>query len=227
MYPIYGHIGVKMKTKILILLSTIAILSGCQTEDIGDSYSSERASLSSVNVNLQKDIDDDKVCEWTAAHNQEEKFLAIINYVRTLPINCGDVQGPTTTLIWNGSLYSAAKEHSEDMAQNNFVATNGSGSATDVTAYNLGLDSGSTPRQRASNYGYKERIVYENDAKTVASNGELSDDDIITTVENLLKEKKHCENIMNGYVDSFGMSASTRTIDGTTYIYWTQLFGGK
>ncbi|HGZ69957.1 MAG TPA: CAP domain-containing protein, partial [Nitratifractor sp.] len=189
MYPIYGYIGVKMKTKILILLSAVAFLGGCQVDEIGDSYSSERASLSSVNVDLQKDIDDDKVCEWTAAHNQEEKFLALINYVRTLPVNCGDVQGPTTILTWNGSLYSAAKEHSEDMAQNNYVSNTGSGTATDITAYNLGLTTGSSPKQRANSYDYKESIVYENVAKTLASNGEVSDDDIVTTVENLLKDK--------------------------------------
>ncbi|HHD74598.1 MAG TPA: CAP domain-containing protein, partial [Nitratifractor sp.] len=151
-----------MKTKILILLSAVAFLGGCQVDEIGDSYSSERASLSSVNVDLQKDIDDKKVTGWYCAHNQEEKFLAIINYVRTLPINCGDVQGPTTILTWNGSLYSAAKEHSNDIAQNDYLSNSGSGTATDITAYNLGLDSGSTPKQRASSNGYKERIVYEN-----------------------------------------------------------------
>ncbi len=218
-----------MKLKLLIASTVILLATGCETLNKNQTYSKEREVLPSVSIDLQKDIQEKKVVDWNNAHNLEGKYLALINYLRVQKIDCGcgDVQGPTTVVTWRGPLYSAAKEHSNDMAKNDIVSENGSGTETDITAYNLALKGGSSPKQRAASYDYKERLILENSVKTLAQSVDVTDSDIVKTVESMLYDKKQCAHMMNGYVDSFAMAQSTGEKNGKTYIYWTQLFGGK
>jgi uncharacterized protein YkwD len=217
-----------MKTKILFLFIASLLTTGCQLQDTeSNAYSSTKETIPVVRINLRKDVSNGLVCEWSAAHSIEEKYLALINYLRAQPINCGDVSGPTTCLTWNTNLYNAAQEHSNDMAQNNFVSTKGSFKADDITAYDLGLSSGSSPSQRAINSGFNGDNIREVITKSIATNQSVSDDDIINGVEKLLNSKNGCSILMNGYVDSVGMAQSTRQIDGKTNIFWTQLFGSQ
>jgi len=216
-----------MKKKILIILVPIFIFTACDTTEIKDDYSVEKKSIPVTRVDLKKDVEENRVCAWNGAHSESEKFTALVNYMRTLPINCGDVQGPTTLVVWDTSLYSAAKEHSEDMALNDLISHKGSFKKSDIAAYDLGLNGGSTPKERAKNNGFKGSNIKENIAKIVSITGDVSDNDIISGVEKLLNTKEGCSIIMDGNVNSFGMAKSTREINGKTYIYWTQLFGAR
>jgi len=218
-----------MKLKNLFFVTVALFLYGCDldTQTTTNSYSQQRDSISATSVDLRKDIEENKVAGWSEAISLQDKYLTLINHIRTLPISCGGMQGPTTTLSWCGALYSAAKEHSEDMAANNHFSHTGSGTATDITAYNLGLSGGSSPHQRASYNGYKERLVFENIAKMPAESSDVSDDDIIKTMEYILKDSGHCKVIMNPKLYSFGMAEESKTINGKTYIFWTQDFGGS
>lgn len=212
-----------MKTRLLALTVIVVLFSGCQIDRSSDSYSRQRASISSVNVDLKQDILDNKVCEWSAAHSQQEKFLALVNYLRTQPINCGRVVGPTTIVIWNGNLANAAQEHSDDMAQNGKLSHTGSATSSDIAAYSLGLKGGSTPQQRAKNSNFDGKNVVENISKEPLAGDTVTDDNIITAVENLLNS--NCENIMDGNMDAFGMAQTTKSVNGKSYSYWTQVFG--
>ncbi len=216
-----------MRKRLLLLATAAFLIAACETSEIKNDYSVEKKTIPAQRVDLKADVASGKICTWEAAHSENEKFLALVNYLRTLPINCGDVQGPATLLVWDPTLANAAQEHSNDMAINNFLSDNGSFKESDITAYNLGLKRGSTPKERAKNSGFEGERVIENVAKTIAENGDVSDDDIIAGVEELLNTKEGCRNIEDGYVDSLGVAKATREIKGKTYIYWTQLFGAK
>ena len=217
----------KMRKRLLFLATTAFLMTACETSGVKDDYSVEKKTIPAVRVDLKKDVASGKICAWEAAHSENEKLLALMNCLRSLPINCGDVQGPATGLVWEPALVNAAQEHSNDMAENNYLSHKGSFKESDITAYNLGLQRGSTPKERAKNSNFDGERVSENITKTIAQNSDVSDDDIIAGVEQLLNTKEGCENIEDAYIDSIGIAKATREINGKTYIYWTQLFGAK
>ena len=217
-----------MKKNLFLLIVTALLITACETTSSGDEgYSSEKKTIPAARVNLKRDIDDGKICAWDAAHSENEKLLALMNYLRLLPINCGDVQGPATALVWDETLVNAAQEHSSDMAENNFLSHNGSFKQSDITAYNLGLTKGSTPKERAKNSGFDGKRLHENIIKTLAVNGEIGDDDLIVGVEKLLNSEEGCRSIMDSYMERVGIAKAISEIDGKNYIYWTQLLGAK
>ena len=216
-----------MKKNLFLFIATALLITACETTGSEEGYSIEKKTIPAVRVDLKRDIEDGKICGWDAAHSENEKLLALMNYLRSLPINCGDVQGPATGLVWDEALVNAAQEHSSDMAENNFLSHNGSFKQSDITAYNLGLTRGSTSKERAKNSGFDGKRLRENIVKTLAINGEVGDDDLIAGVEKLLNTEGGCRNIVDGYMERVGIAKATNEIDGKNYIYWTQLLGAK
>lgn len=226
--PIYGINGDKMRGKLLLLLATTLLATACKRTEIREDYSVEKRIIAVADVDIRKDIREHKICPtWSSAKSESEKFLSLINYLRTQPINCGEVQGPATLLVWDASLENAAQEHSDDMAQNDLLSHNGSFKRSDITAYALGLQMGSRAEDRAKNSDFDGDRVVENIAKTTTDSDDLSDDAIIDGIEALLSSKDGCKHLMDGTMESVGMAKTIKESDGKKYIYWTQLLGVK
>jgi len=80
-------------------------------------------------------------------------FLRAINSFRK-STKCGETAPP---LRWNKKLYEAALEHSIDMAYNQVVSHDGSGSISDKTSTDLKLKRGSFFFERVKHAGYKQK----------------------------------------------------------------------
>lgn len=215
-------------TKILLFLLSILVISGCDTNkfDSDKSYTVEKKTIPASSVSLKHDVDSGIVCAWNDAKNENEKYLALVNYVRALSINCGSIQGPATCMAWDSSLYRAAQEHSDDMAKNEKLSHRGSGKSSDITAYDDGKSS-SSAEDRAKYHGFRAWKLAENIAKVPLSSAEFSDEDIINGVQAMLNSDNGCQNLMDGYMDSVGIAKSIKEENGKKFIYWTQLVGSN
>lgn len=132
----------------------------------------------------------------------DKEMLTRVNQARLSNQQCGATAHPAThTLNWHCTLETAARGHSQDMAQTNFFNHTGSD----------GLSAG----DRIKNTGYSWSTWGENIAA-----GQ-------TTVEQVMNSwmnsEGHCANIMN--VNFTEMGAASFTDSGSDFqIYWTQNF---
>jgi uncharacterized protein YkwD len=148
----------------------------------------------------------------------KDATLQAINSLRAMPQICAQ---PTTPLVWSESLYNAAKEHALDMAVNNMLSHEGSGTNTDITAKKLGLNRGSH---------FYERVNKEKDSKKALS-GEL----LLAVSANAMKTPKEvlnywinrsndCKVIMD---KRFSKVALSKVINNKTQkAYWVLLLAG-
>ena len=153
--------------------------------------------------------------------DMKAEYLKAINDARNVSQDCG-TEGSfsaVSALIWNDSLYSAAFEHSNDMAESNTFSHNGSGTNSDWTGVELGKQS--TSKERIENNAYA-------DWNRIGEN--IAAGQMYTTAEEVVKgwlaSDGHCANIMNPDFNELGMAKMEKS--GTTYdIYWTQNFGRR
>lgn len=142
-------------------------------------------------------------CKFNALRMQ--RVQKYINRVRTSATVCGNKSYPAVAAIqWNHQLFQAAQTHSDDMAQNNFLAHQGT--------------RGLLPRDRVSNAGYDWTRVAEN----IAGGLETPEQ----TIDQWLASKEHCENIMNPSHKEFAM-ACTRNNIADYRIYWTLILASR
>ncbi|NPA50476.1 MAG: CAP domain-containing protein [Epsilonproteobacteria bacterium] len=142
-------------------------------------------------------------------------MLQAINEIRSHPQYCG---GPAPALRWNSSLEAASKEHSKDMAINNFLSHQGSNTNWDITAKALRISRGSYFYERAQYHGYRPKMVGETVARVnIRGRGSWPH-----ALKVLMRSPKHCKVIMNPKFTEVGMAEGV-TINGKTY--WTITFG--
>jgi len=149
----------------------------------------------------------------------KDATLKAINALRTSNQVCAQATKP---LIWNKALYDVTKEHTIDMAANNILKHDGSGTDTDATAKRLNLGRGSH---------FYERVNQEKDAKKILS-GEL----VVSVAQNSYKSPKSvlnywinrqndCKVIMDPRFSDVALSKVISTKTGRAY--WTLMLAGR
>ena len=123
-------------------------------------------------------------------------MLVAINTIRAEGKMCGDVYfAQAEPLAWNGALESAARQHTEDMAQHEYFDHEGR--------------DGSTVGDRVSREGYSWRRVGENIARYQET--------VADVVQDWADSPGHCANLMNpGFIE---MGAAEENL------YWTHVLG--
>ncbi|MDO5665956.1 MAG: CAP domain-containing protein [Bacteroidia bacterium] len=164
-----------MKKQGLLFLFLIILLNACQKETPAEHTPED----------IPKEI-------------MQKEMLDLVNNYRQKGCNCGsEYFPPTTPVVWNNLLASAAQMHSDDMSKNNFLNHTGS--------------DGKSAAYRISKVGYVWRAYGEN----IAS-GYKTANDVMT---GWLKSEGHCKNIMNPGFKEMGVATSGN--------YWTQVFGSR
>jgi uncharacterized protein YkwD len=153
------------------------------------------------------DVPDSAYCQdaatWTQAWaNLEQEILTIVNERRAAGANCGTQGnfGSAPPLTMNPALRCASRNHSKDMAVNNYFSHN-----------NL---QGQTPFQRMQLAGYSYSAAGENIA---AGNSTAA-----ATMQQWMNSDGHCANIMNPNFQEIGVGYYP---GGGYGHYWTQKFG--
>ena len=235
-----------------IIISTFAafLLIGCgggggtTSNGINSAYSdnSKNNLVKPTDVNVTKAITDGIVPGYNESNTTKEKYLAVINYLRSLKIACGDADnttGPANAVTWNDKLYQAALDHSEDVVKNytkyfdaNVSSTGysphlGSGTSTDIDGYQNGTGSTFEKRIKFNNYKYP---LGENVA-IVSNTGNGSDTNAWKLAMNsLIRSPEHCRNIMDIHAKDFGMAeyvSPNNNVYGEYHYFWTQDFGSN
>ncbi len=149
----------------------------------------------------------------------KDATLKAINTIRARNQFCAKA---TTPLKWSQTLYEAAKEHSIDMAVNNFVGHDGSGKKEDLTAQKLQLN-------RPSHF--YERVNQAKDSKRILS-GELViaiSNDTIKTPKALfnywMRKSEDCKALMDPRFKSVALAKVVNK--NTNKAYWTLLLAGE
>ena len=148
----------------------------------------------------------------------KQKYLDAINQARSQTQDCGSkgIKAPAPALKWNDKLYDAAYMHSNDLAETDTFSHTGSGTQSDIAAWQLHPNVGSTAKERIEYTGYVWSRYGENIA---AGYGTLA-----SVMTGWLNSPGHCSNIMNPNFKEVGMALVTK--DGSKYYYyWTQDFG--
>ncbi len=166
---------------------------------------------------MNKAIAGNKIKGWDSATTDQEYYLAITNYLRSLPIKCNDSQGykgPADPLKWSDQLAQAAKVQSEDMLANNFFDHYGS--------------DGSSPIDRMKNNGfigtyYGENIAYQKNNGIPYTGYEY----LIAFVKWIQSTSGHCSNLMSPNFNYVGMTEAKSVNGSSVTLYWTQDFGKK
>ena len=136
----------------------------------------------------------------------EDQVLVLVNQRRATGATCGGAPyAPVAPLTMNGTLRTAARLHSQDMAAQNYFS-------------HTSLD-GRTFSQRMTNAGYAGPFPW---GENIAAGQPTPQ----AVVDAWMSSPAHCTNIMNGSYRAIGVGYAFRA--GSTYgHYWTQDFGGS
>ncbi|WP_296824851.1 CAP domain-containing protein [Sulfurovum sp.] len=178
--------------------------------------------------------------------SEKQDYLDAINDARRVQRDCGrvigidaegkeikvydgtDIMPSVGDLVWNDGLYSAAAEHSKDLAAwNNGIeietearkrfSHDGSGTTSDWTSQKLELGRGSTVSERGDNNGY---IGFVGENITAGTNTDTE----VDAVNKWLSSPGHCKNMMDPNYKEVGMAVVEDADSFYTY-YWTQNLG--
>jgi uncharacterized protein YkwD len=131
------------------------------------------------------------------------EVLARVNRARSIARSCGSQSfGVAPPLRASALLARAAQTQARDMAQNDFLAHEGS--------------DGSRPSQRAARVGYAWKAIGENVAGGPETAAEV--------VDGWLASPGHCRNIMDRNFTEMGVGFATEE-RSELLIYWSQVFG--
>lgn len=135
----------------------------------------------------------------------EERVLELVNAIRMRGASCGsDTKPPVGPLVMDAALRRAARCHSMDMAENDFMSHTGS--------------DGSSPWDRIARAGYTASARAENVAAGYSTPEQV--------VDGWMSSYGHCVNIMSGGSNEIGVGYATQS--GTRFFhYWTQAFGQR
>ncbi|MBT6434965.1 MAG: CAP domain-containing protein [Deltaproteobacteria bacterium] len=188
-----------------LTLGLLMILTGCGSAVLHESWDSETQPtpelpiLSSITPCIEfEDSWDPESTEF------ERQVLELTNQRRAEGADC-DTEGvfePAGPLTLNTKLRCAAKSHSFDMAERNYVA-------------HISPD-GTSPATRVQNAGYAYQIVGENIAA-----GQTTPEQ---AVAGWMHSDGHCANLMNPSYEEMGAGYAPSD-QPPYYHYWTQVFG--
>ena len=132
------------------------------------------------------------------------RVLELTNQARAHARRCGSEAFPAAPplMLAPSALERAAAEHSQDMANHNYMD-------------HIGRD-GSTPADRVTRTGYKWKAIGEN-----LASGVLTADDV---VNGWVGSPHHCENLMTARFTQMSVAYAVNA-SSNGGIYWTQLFG--
>lgn len=134
----------------------------------------------------------------------ENSVLTLVNQKRAAGATCGGVaKPPVAALTMESRLRCAARNHSKDMANNNFFSHTGTGGTTFV--------------QRIEAAGYKPWLA-------LAENIAAGQTTAAAVVNSWMGSTGHCNNIMNGTYKHIGIGYAYN-VNATYDHYWTQDFG--
>jgi len=148
----------------------------------------------------------------------QEATLKAINDIRTKNQYCAKA---TTPLVWNKDLYNLAKEHSIDMAVNNFLSHDGSGGEYDITAKRLGLNRGSKFYERVNQEKDSRKFLSGELVLAVEKNSLQTPKDVINF---WMKKENNCKVIMDPRFVNVALSKVISNKSGKAY--WTLLLLG-
>jgi len=148
----------------------------------------------------------------------KQKYLDAINKARSETQDCGSegIKSPVAALKWNDKLYDSAHMHSNDLAETSTFSHTGSGTQSDIVAWQLHPDVGSTVTERIEYTGY----VWSRNGENIAAGYGTVESTMIAWLDS----PGHCSNIMNPNFKEVGMALVIKT-DSQYYDYWTQDFG--
>jgi uncharacterized protein YkwD len=151
----------------------------------------------------------------------KQAYLDLINEARSEGRECGEYGyfPAVDALTWNEKLYSAAYEHSQDMAQSDTFSHTGSGEVSDLTAQTLHPGEGSRVGERIEYNGYTDWQRY---GENIAAGTVM--DEAVEAMEGWLESPGHCANIMKAEFKEVGMAVYYNENSHYRY-YWTQDFG--
>lgn len=168
--------------KTLLFFSLVAIMSntGCSSKD----------SIKPVNKNV----------------------LNIVNmssYVSDIRVKGSTCAAPANPVSWNSTLATIAQAHAKDIAEIGKITHSGSGSMLDPARPSINV--GSTFIERMKYYGYGAKagqLVGENLARTniKITKSEEPMPNFKRAIANLMKDRVHCESIMNPRFNEIGMA---------------------
>src|SRR4051812_13729334 len=132
------------------------------------------------------------------------RVLELTNQARAKARQCGSEAFPAAPplVLAPLSLERAATEHSQDMANHNYMDHTG--------------PDGSTPADRVTRTGYKWQAIGENLASGILTPEEV--------VSGWVGSPHHCENLMTARFTQMSVAYAVNAASDNG-IYWTQLFG--
>ena len=200
--------NMQFRTPVTLAISLVTFLTGCGTATLHEAWDSDletraeqtvpdNTTLSSHCAEIEENWDP----EWTEF---EMQVLELTNQRRAEGADCNTkgVFPPAGPLTWNRQLACAARAHSRDMAERDYVAHNS--------------PEGTTPADRTENTGYDYLTVGENIAA-----GQWSPE---MAVEGWMGSDGHCANLMRASYKELGVGYAQNP-DTTYSFYWTQVFG--
>lgn len=210
---------------IALSITMITLITGCGGGGSSSSSAVENASASNAdkdNLFTENTVDSSTYYDIPPIDaSTKQVYLDAINNARAVSQDCGKygIKDAAPALTWNGALYRAAAEHSEDLAESNTFGHTGSGTQSDWTAQVLDLEEGSTMNNRIENNGYTN---WSKIAENIAA-GSVRDT-AQEAIDAWIESDGHCANLMNPDYKNVGMAHVEK--DGSVYIhYWTQNFG--
>jgi len=136
----------------------------------------------------------------------QQAIIQQVNSLRARGATCGAQRfGPAGPVAYNGQLYSAAADHSRDMADNNY--------------FSHADRRGAQAEQRVESVGYRWQAVGENIAAGLDFNPN-------SVVVGWMDSAGHCSNIMDPDYNEIAVACVTRP--GTTFgKYWTMVLARR
>ena len=159
----------------------------------------------------------------TLTNTVKQIYLNVINNARAQVQDCGSegIKPAVAALTWSDELYTAAWQHSNDLAKSFTFSHTGSGGVTDITAQALHPGIGSSVEERIEYNGYVAWLAY---GENIAAGTVM--DEAQKAIDAWLGSPGHCANIMNPIVTEVGMAHVYDSNSIYTH-YWTQDFGRR
>ena len=192
-----------MTSRILLALFCFLLFQACDSQSPLEELTDEIRQLEDDNQDGENNDDDDDGEEQDNNDDSfESEMTSAINQARSTGRNCGSQFFPAVApLTLDEQLTDAARVHTRDMANNNYLGHQGS--------------NGSQPWDRIQEAGYQASTAGENVAAGYRS--------IEAVMEGWLESAGHCANIMNASYRDVGVARVDNP--NTQYgVYWTQVF---
>lgn len=152
-----------------------------------------------------KEINLNGVNQGDSYDSVQSRMVAYVNSIRQKGAVCAP---PAPPLAYSSALERAAQAHAKDMALNNKLSHTGSGTVTDPAKSAVGV--GSSHVERILYFGYPNKVgnlLGEN--ITYVKFKSTGSQDYFTNfkkaIQNLVKDRTHCEIIMNPRFTDIGM----------------------